>query len=216
MGVREDVLALAEQLASAAGRPGATVDDVLRAAAQLSTSSQLLHLISMFEAAERHFGGGEQSPTTATPEQLDEIFQRAGALAVALDEPLAAAHVAAIAPRVGDQQQRGVLRMFGQMLMGIVTGPDEEQQRQLQAEIEEQSGQAGTSPDVVRKSFTMRLGEPDEGTSATDTRPRCPSCHVPLEEPLPVADLTTRAGPVAAATCGNCGTIIAVLPPADA
>lgn len=213
MGVRDDVMANATQLARADGRSSPAVIDLFRAGMARSSSDQIAQMLPMFDLGMRS-GSQQADPPAAADEKVDEIFRRAGALAIALDQRLAPDHVAAIAARDDDLGSHSILAVFRHVLVAVVAGPDPEEQQRLvtslrdeQADEEWSHHSIGSFTSVPLRA-TTELGEDRSWEQSQHDGPRCSGCRRPFQEPLPVAEIETEAGPVDVVMCSACGQVL--------
>ena len=204
-------------MAGADGRSEPAINDIMRAAAGRSTSRHLAHIASMFELMATREAIDRQALEPATAAEVDEIFQRAGAFAVALDEPLEADHVAAVAARMVEDEP-GPMALFRLGLMGMVAGPDEDDQRRIQVAIQDQADRdefgpltSELEPTEYGKVWSTSFRSDTDDDTPGGVAPRCGGCQRSYGAPLRMIELVTEVGPVNALACPHCGTVLAVL-----
>ena len=198
MGLREELVDAARERATERGRPLA-VADLLDVALDLGTRL-LVH--GPIEQIRQLLVAGADAPE-AQDDEVDEIFRRAAALSVGLDQPLEAEHVAVIAtlhPEVGSAGAAGAIR---HLLLYELTGPTAGDLSGLMKQLDRD-----IAP-VQRRILRLEGSWPTDDESDRVVEPSCGRCGAHLQGGLHRTTVETDEGErIDVVMCIRCGATL--------
>ena len=198
MGLREELVDAARDRATERGRRLA-VADLLDVALDIGTRV-LVH--GPIEQIRQLLVAGADAPEVRDDE-VDEIFRRAAALSVGLDQPLEAEHVAVIAtlhPKVGSAGAAGAIR---HLLLYELIGPTADDWSGLMKQLDRDI--APGQRRMVRLEGAWLTDEENEGV----VEPSCGRCGASLQGGLHRTTVETDQGErIDIVICIRCGATL--------
>jgi hypothetical protein len=159
-------------------------------------------------------GAGQEGPDDdvlagpATAEQLDEVFGRAGALAVALDQTLQPAHVALVTSLSLRDAQPPMGIFLAPLLFNQLAGPDADELERVSRELN-----TGQQAAPVRRMEIRTLSDRFEVDDELGVeRPRCPHCRRSLKGNIDMVTLDVQGAAIEVLACATCGAALAINP----